>query len=143
MILSKKTKNKDGVAVGFIPYIVFVLVLLIAFTTFYISGWLTLSPVATSDSNRTNMRCCISDAIDRYCENRNQSTVEVCGIITRDEAQCCDFFLKDETGEILIEDNSSYGLLLPSRVGRKATIFGTLTKRGLVYVITDTRIEFH
>ncbi|MEZ4812937.1 MAG: hypothetical protein R2883_05550 [Caldisericia bacterium] len=143
MTLSKKTKNKDGVAVGFIPYVVFVLVLVIAFTTFYISGWLTLSPVATSDSNRINMKCCISDAIDKYCENKTQSTVEVCGIITRDEAQCCDFFLKDETGEILIEDNSSYGLLLPSRVGRKATIFGTLTKRGLVYVITDTRIEFH
>lgn len=143
MTLSKKTKKKNKGVIGFTPYVVSGLVLVIAFATFYFSGWMTLSPVSTSDSIKNNMTCCISEAIDRFCENDNPSTVKVCGIITRDEAQCCDFFLKDETGEILIEDNSSYGLLLPSRVGRKATIFGTLTKRGLVYVITNTRIEFH
>jgi len=68
--------------------------------------------------------------------------VKICGTIISDAAQCCDYFIKDETGEILIED-SSYGLLLPSRVGRKATIFGKLVKRGLTFVITDARIEFH
>jgi hypothetical protein len=136
-----KTEKQRGVS-RIASYIVAVLSLSLVFSFFYFSGWFTLGKeVSTSVSTSNNHQCSISKAMSE-CRNNRNGLVKICGTIISDAAQCCDYYIKDETGEILIED-SSYGLLLPSRVGRKATIFGKLVKRGLTFVITDARIEFH
>lgn len=137
--MSNRRLEKKGRFAQIAPIIVSAVVIAVVISVFYVAGWFSLSsPGVHSASSRCRSAVCISDAIGA-CTSEGSDLVKIRGKIVRHEDECCDFYLGDDSGEILIQTDT----LLPCKEGRVVTVYGRVVKRGLQHVITDSRIEFH
>jgi hypothetical protein len=137
--LSTKGLGTKGFFLQIVPFIISAVVITSIISIFYTAGWFSLSsPIVQSSSSNCRPVICISDAISA-CTSEGTGLVKVRGEIVKHTDECCDFYLCDDTGEILVQSD----VILPCKEGRCVIVYGRIVKMGFQYVITDSRIEFH
>lgn len=118
------------------------LALVLLFVLFSSMGWLSLSSFTDVTSGTLSAPGSIStytvrEAVESF-ESIGSNLIMIDGVLTKEDPT--DYFLQDNTGNMLLEMGS---LSFTATRDGKATVYGTLSKRGNTNVLLVDKIDYH